>query len=249
MISKQTLLNVVADYEALSSLAAAEVIRQVKQKPNACFCLAAGDTPKGMMRYLVEAQRRNEADFSQSHFVLLDEWVGLDKQDEGSCQHFLYTNLFEPLQIAESQIHGFDAKADDVEEECRQINTTIKELGGIDLTVLGIGVNGHIGFNEPGVDFTKEAHVVHLEETTTSVGAKYFADQQQAPEQGLTLGVSQIMEADKAVIIASGANKRPAVYALLYEQVSSQCPASILRTHHHFQLLCTEDSYPNYEAM
>ncbi|SFL33944.1 glucosamine-6-phosphate deaminase [Gracilibacillus orientalis] len=243
MQSRTTVLNVMKDYDEMSQLAANVLVEQIAKKPNSVLCIAGGDTPRGMLNYLSHLTEQIKIDLSRCHFFLLDEWVGLDRVDKGSCQSFLYENLFEPLSITEDQIHGFDATSEDLTGECNRINEELEAIGGLDLAILGVGVNGHIGFNEPGVDFSSNAHVIHLDEVTQKVGEKYFTEKQKTPHMGITLGINQIMKSQKVMVIANGRRKRGAVESLLYKEVSSQCPASILRKHTDFQLVVDEDAF------
>ncbi|MGN8646305.1 glucosamine-6-phosphate deaminase [Gracilibacillus sp. HCP3S3_G5_1] len=243
MQSINTLLNVTNDYDEMSQLAANVLVEQITKKPDSVLCIAGGDTPRGMLNYLSHLTEQKKIDLSSCHFFLLDEWVGLDREDKGSCQFFLYENLFDPLNITEDQIHAFDATSEDLAGECTRINKELEAIGGLDLVILGIGVNGHIGFNEPGVDFSSNAHVIHLDEITQKVGEKYFKEKQKAPHMGITLGINQIMKSQKVMALANGRKKRDAVKSLLYKEVSSQCPASILRKHPDFQLVVDEEAF------
>src|SRR5690606_10873883 len=197
-------IDIYKDYETLSLHAADAIIELVKQKPDAVLCLATGDSPRLTYDTIVERVTRENIDFGQCSFVGLDEWVGIPPENEGSCHYFFYKHLFNPLHISAEKIHLFDALSTDLDHECRKMNESISTLVGIDLIFVGIGINGHIGLNEPGVPADRYAHVVDLEEVTRTTGQKYFT--QQTPlTQGITLGLNHFMEARKAILIANGA--------------------------------------------
>jgi glucosamine-6-phosphate isomerase len=218
------------DYAAMSETAANFVIDFVKNKPDALLCFAGGDTPLGTYERLVQSAKAGAVDFGSCRFVGLDEWVGMDKDDFGSCQQTLYTKLFTPLQIDESKISFFDAKADDLAKECRRIDNFIHANGKIDLMILGVGVNGHLGFNEPGVSFDLYSHVIDLDQTTKSVGQKYF-NEEKLLTQGITLGIKHILNADTVIVMANGKKKAAAVNGMIKGEVSNQLPASVLQQH------------------
>src|SRR5215203_730683 len=143
-------LKIYKDYEALSFHAASEIIDFVKQKPDAVLCLATGDTPLRTYSLMAEKADAESIDFTRCTFIELDEWIGVPPDKEGSCHFFLQKNIFGPLHIASSQIHLFDALNPNTDEECDTMNNIISDKGGIDLMMVGVGMNGHIGFNEPG---------------------------------------------------------------------------------------------------
>lgn len=221
---------VVADFEEMSERAAADIITLLNEKPDSLISLAAGSTPTGTLNRLVEAQSQEKVDFSQAIFVGLDEWVGMDRTDEGSTQHYLYDTFFLPAQIREDQIFFFDAKAADLEQECQKIDRLIEEHSGLDLVLLGIGVNGHLGLNEPGVSLELTSHVMDLSETTKQVGQKYFA-QETKLVRGITLGCQHFVDADKVILIANGEAKAKAVAGMVQGEITSDLPASVLQKH------------------
>ena len=184
-------LRVFDTYETLSAAAADEILKQVKTKPQSVLCLAAGETPRLTYEFLAAAARRDNVDFSRCTFVGLDEWIGIRPDNEGSCAYFLEHNLFIPLGIAGKQIKLFDGLTHDLQKECQSMDTFINSRGRIDLMLVGVGMNGHIGFNEPGVEENLHAHVIDLDETTRSVGQKYFR-QSTLLQQGITLGLRHL---------------------------------------------------------
>jgi glucosamine-6-phosphate isomerase len=222
-------LQIYKDYAELSDKTADLIIEQVKQKPNSVLCLAAGDTPKLTYENVVKKAAEQKVDFSRCTLVGLDEWVGIRPVNPGSCHFFLRHHLFDPLQLASSQIYTFNALSN-VFEECRKMDELIKSKGGIDLMLVGIGLNGHIGFNEPGVSFDLYSHVVDLDETTQSVGQKYFAEKTALP-RGITLGLKHFHRARKAILIANGQKKAAIIQKAVQGPVHVDIPASIIQEH------------------
>src|SRR5688572_19733676 len=157
-------LKIFDSYTAMSHQLATNIIELVKQNNAAVLCLAAGDTPKLAYELIVEKAGSSRISFNHCTFIGLDEWVGIPPENEGSCHYFLKKNLFDPLNIRPAQVHLFDALSGNLEKECIQMNKVIASAGGIDCMVVGIGMNGHIGFNEPGVPFDLPVHVVNLDE-------------------------------------------------------------------------------------
>jgi glucosamine-6-phosphate isomerase len=218
------------DYRRLSTNTAREILRIVLEKPTAVLCLATGETPLGAYAEFVRQAKMQRIDFSGIRFVGLDEWVGIPPSNPGSCHYFLHRHLFKPLQIEPRQIHLFDGMASDLQEVCTRMDEHIAELGGIDFLVAGIGINGHIGLNEPGVSLDLQAHVVDLEPVTKQTAQKYF--QGETPlSQGVTLGIRQIMEARTVVLMANGARKTDIIQAAIEQPVSNSVPASVLQQH------------------
>lgn len=217
------------------------IVEYVKQKPDAFICFPGGNTPLGTYSLLVDYAKRGEIDFSSCSFIGLDEWVGMDRHDDGSCQETMYNTLFTPLNIKESNIYFFDAKSVDLEDECRRIDEVISSKGGIDLMLLGIGVNGHLGFNEPGVPFDLSAHVIELDDTTKVVGQKYFKEETTL-SKGITLGIKQVLQSDTVILMANGENKATAVKAMVEGEVTNQMPASALQKHENCYVMLDEEA-------
>lgn len=214
----------------MSLRAAREVIDLVKSKPDALICIAAGHTPELTCSLIAQIAKKESVDFSRCFFVSLDEWVGIPPDNEGSCQYFLRTFLFTPLNISEKNMHLFDPMDDDLENECKEMDQFIQEHGGIDYILVGVGRNGHIGFNEPGASFGQYSHVIDLDETTQSVGQKYFREQTTLTH-GITLGLQHLMEARRAVLIANGEKKAAVIKEMIEGEISPQMPASIMKKH------------------
>jgi glucosamine-6-phosphate deaminase len=218
-----------SDYNTLSRAGADLILKVLRVKPEGLICIASGDTPKGVCDCLVADVRAGKADFSNCTFVGLDEWVGMDEHDEGSCKHFIYGSLFVPLGLRPEQIVYFDAKAADLEAECAGVNAFIESRGGLDVMLLGVGMNGHLGLNEPGTPFDAYAHVSELDETTKTVGQKYFA-RKTLLSRGVTLGLRHFQEAGLPILMANGARKAEIIQKALQGPVSTEIPASIVQT-------------------
>jgi glucosamine-6-phosphate isomerase len=173
---------------------------------------------------------KDKTDISQSTFIGLDEWVGVPPENEGSCHYFFKSLLLKPLNFSPEQIHLFNALSTDTAGECRKMDNLILQKGGIDLMIVGVGMNGHIGFNEPGTSFDKYSHVIDLDESTLNVGQKYFKEQV-ALRQGITLGLKHLQQSKRVFLIANGAKKAAVIRETLEGEISERFPASIIRTH------------------
>ena len=222
-------IRVFPDYDEMCSATALLILSRIREQPGSLVCLPSGDTPTGVLSLLVEASRDGRADFSQCRFVGLDEWVGLNGRDAGSCRHYLDEHLFFPLGTSPEQICFFDGAADP-EEECRRINTYIREHGPVDVTMVGVGVNGHVGLNEPGTAPGLYAHVSQLQDQTKLVAEKYFR-KKVALSQGITLGPRHLLESRTLIMIASGSKKASVMARALEQPVTPECPAGLIRLH------------------
>ena len=223
-------LKIYKDHQGLSDAAANEVIELVKNKPDAVICLASGETPRLTCKLMVEKAVKEKVDLSRITFIGLDEWVGIPPENDGSCHYFFYTEIFKPLQFSSSQVHLFDALSGNLDEECKKADKLIAEKGGIDLMIVGIGMNGHIGFNEPGVSFDNYAHVIDLDETTITVGQKYFKTPVTL-QKGITLGLKHLQQTKKVLLLANGTKKAEVVKQTVEGEITNKFPASIMQTH------------------
>ena len=214
----------------LAQSAATRVLDLVSHNPRAVICIASGETPRLTNKYIVEGARAKQVDFSRVQFVGLDEWVGIAATNTGSCYHFLHETIFEPLKIPTAHIHFFHSTACDLTAECERINQVVIKLGGIDCMIVGVGMNGHIGFNEPGISTGLSAHVIELDPITQRVGQKYFSVKTPL-HKGITLGLAQFMQARLAILLATGAKKALIIKKALSEQVSVAVPASLIQEH------------------
>lgn len=230
----------VASYEQMSQEAAKHILKVMTEKPNALLGLATGSTPVGMYQALIRETRATG--FSWQHIVTynLDEYVGLDALDEQSYAHFMNVNLFDHVSIDQAHVHIPNGKAEDLEAECRAYEASLKTAGGVDIQVLGIGRNGHIGFNEPNDAFEPYTHVVHLDEKTIEDNARFFESKEKVPKTAISMGVESILSAKKIILLACGKEKAQALYDMLYGPITPQLPASILQKHGDVEVICDE---------
>lgn len=223
-------IKVFEEYETLSREAADEILTVIKQKPDAVLCLATGDTPTLAYSFLTSTILTERIDITGCTFIALDEWLGISPQTEGSCSFYLNYHLFEPLNVSPEQIHLFDALSTDPDLECARIDAVIRRKGKIDLMLVGVGINGHIGFNEPGVSANFYSHVVDLDPITQTVGQKYFARATRL-SRGITLGLRHFFESHKVIMMASGSKKAEVIKLALEGSVSTSVPASAIQHH------------------
>ncbi len=217
-------------YEALSKRAAEDLYSFLQPLQAPVVCPASGDTPAGLYRHLVQLVRRENTDTTGWRFVGLDEWQGMNGTDEGSCRYMLDRQLFFPLRTPAANICFFDGRAGDWQAECTRSEAFIAAQGGISIAIVGIGLNGHVGMNEPGTPKEIRSHVARLHKETQHTGQKYFSGPRHL-SAGLTLGLATILEAKKIFLLASGPSKTAIVHQLLNDSTSEALPASILRQH------------------
>jgi glucosamine-6-phosphate deaminase len=217
------------NYDEMSRAAADLIAGQVRRKPDSLLCFPSGESPAGVFRCLIQDASEGKVDFSQCYFVGLDEWVGMGKDDDGSCTSFLYEHFFTPVQIRPDKMKLFDARAADLDAACKAMDDFIKMHGPLDIMMVGIGMNGHIGLNEPGTDFNLHSHHSALAAVTVTVGQKYFKQQTKLTE-GITLGLKHLQEAKTAMLIAAGIKKAEIIKQALEGEVTDQLPASIFQT-------------------
>jgi len=229
------------NYQSLSDFAATEIANAIKNKPSLVLCLASGDTPKLTVELLVKKIKDQKIDHSAITFIGLDEWVGLPPENTGSCHYFFQSKLIEPLQLKPSQYFLFNALANDLQNECIKMDQVIDQKKGIDIMLVGIGMNGHIGFNEPGSSFNNLSHVIELDEITKSVGKKYFTEQVEL-SQGITLGFKHLMNAGKVFLMANGIKKADVIKKTVDGPVTEDFPASIMQKHQNGFVLIDEEA-------
>ena len=222
-------------YEKMSAEAAKKVMRIISLKRKTVLSPASGDSPKGLYSEFVSIIKKNKTDISDLWFIGLDEWLGMNGEDEGSCRFYLDQQLFNPLQIDKNKISFFDGKAPFPWEECRKIDDFILGLNGIDLAIVGLGMNGHVGMNEPGVSPALHSHVAEIDPVTQQVGQKYFKEKKEI-SGGLTLGIANLMEAKNVMLVVNGSKKALILKQVLEEDISEKLPASFLRNHPNFSV-------------
>ena len=219
------------DYKGMSRKAANIVSAQVILNPSCVLGLATGSTPIGMYQQLIDWYNKGDLDFSQVKSVNLDEYVGLAPTHDQSYRYFMQHNLFDHVNIDPANTNVPNGLASDPEAECQRYNEVIRSMGGIDVQVLGMGHNGHIGFNEPGQAFELETHVVDLTERTIEANARFFASKDEVPKRAITMGIKSIMQARQILVVVSGEDKAEIVKKAFFGPVVPQVPASILQMH------------------
>ena len=220
-----------ADYQAMSLRAAHIIAAEVYRKPDCVLGLATGSTPIGTYKNLVAWNKAGELSFKEVRSVNLDEYKGLAPTHDQSYRYFMQTNLFDHIDILPENTNVPSGLAEDAEAECAAYDKLVEELGYADLQLLGIGRNGHIGFNEPDDVFIKPTHVVDLTQSTIDANARFFASADEVPRQALTMGIGCIMAARRVLLIASGPDKADALYNAFCGPITPKCPASILQLH------------------
>jgi len=218
------------DYQEMSQKAAAMACECISGTGEHLISFPSGDTPLGMVEAFARMVNDKAVDISRTRFVQLDEWVGLGGQDNGSCVRFNRINLLDKLLYPFLDVFFINGLAGDIQQECERLNGYIEQFGPLALSVLGIGLNGHVGFNEDGVDFNNDAHITPLSKTTKQVMGKYF-DRDYNLEYGITQGLRQIMAAKKVILIANGSHKASIIKKAFTEPVTNAVPASILQQH------------------
>lgn len=221
----------VKDYEQLSNVAADIIAAQIIMKPHCVLGLATGSTPVGTYKRLAEKVKAGEIDFSSVTSVNLDEYAGLDGTHDQSYRYFMNKNLFDNVNIDKANTYVPCGTAADLKKEGHDYDALINKLGGIDLQLLGIGVDGHIGFNEPDSVFTAATHPVTLDPSTIEANARFFASKDDVPKKAITMGMMSIMQAKKILLIANGKNKLDILKAAMEGPVDPMVPASILQLH------------------
>lgn len=228
------------DYKDMSRKAANIISAQVIMKPNCVLGLATGSTPIGTYDQLVEWYNKGDLDFSEVTTVNLDEYKGLPRTNDQSYYYFMHQHLFDRVNIDPERTNVPNGMEPDAEKECGRYEELIRSLGGVDLQLLGLGHNGHIGFNEPGEAFEKETHCVDLTESTIEANKRFFASADDVPKQAYTMGIKTIMQAKKILIVVNGENKADIVERALFGPVTPEVPASILQLHNDVTLVGDE---------
>lgn len=220
-----------ANYEEMSRKAANILSAQVISKPDSVLGLATGSTPIGMYDQLVEWYNKGDVDFSEVKTVNLDEYKGLARDNDQSYYYFMHKHLFDRVNINPDNTNVPDGTQMDSEKECARYEKLIESMGGVDIQLLGIGRNGHIGFNEPDICFAKTTHCVDLTESTIEANKRFFASADDVPRQAYTMGIGTIMKAKKILLIVNGEDKADALAKAVYGPVTPEVPASILQFH------------------
>ncbi len=228
-------------YELFSKRAANDVKEIIQSFNEPLLCTASGDSPAGLYKALVDIINRNQIDISTCNFVGLDEWAGMNGSDEGSCRYYLNKQLFNPLNVPENRICFFDGRANDLQKECDNVESFVSKHNGIDLAIIGLGMNGHIGMNEPGTSISLRSHIARIDPATQKAGQKYFKEPRQL-SSGLTLGLATLLESKNIFLLVSGRHKAEIVKRVLEEDVSKKLPASLLRNHRGLKIYLDTDA-------
>lgn len=236
--------QVYKDYKELSLQTARQIAQLIAEKPEALLCFPSGETSVGTFEELAAMQRERRIDFSRCRFVGLDEWMGLGAMKKENCLHFMRKHLFDSIGVEPANLCFFDGEARDLKKECAAADAFIARRGAIDLMLLGIGMNGHLGMNEPGTPFDTYSHTVELDEVTKTVAQKYFS----APvrlSQGVTLGLRHVMESRTVILQASGQKKSSIIRRLIETEATPALPASIIKEHPNAYLLMDAEASPS----
>ncbi len=219
------------DYYDLSRKVANLITAQIILKPTSVLGLATGSSPLGTYKQLINWYNKGDIDFSKVNTVNLDEYCGLSTSNVQSYRYYMNHNLFDHINIKKENTHVPNGLADDMEAECKRYDELITNLGGIDMQLLGIGLNGHIGFNEPDISFEKTTHIVDLDHSTIEANSRFFDSFDDVPKKAITMGIKSIMHSKKVVLIANGPEKKEILEKALHGPVSPEVPASILQFH------------------
>lgn len=228
------------DYHDVSRKAANIISAQVILKPDCVLGLATGSSPVGTYQQLIKWYEKGDLDFSLVRTVNLDEYVGLSVIHPQSYAYFMRHNLFDHVNINTGNTNIPNGMDPNEARECKRYDQVIRSLGGVDLQLLGLGPNGHIGFNEPGDEFVKGTHRVELTDITVKANARFFESEDQVPRSAYTMGILDIIQAERVVMVANGENKAQAVKDAFFGPVTPQVPASILQLHKDFTLVADE---------
>lgn len=230
-------------YDEMSAVAADIFAKQINIKKDSVIGLATGSTPIGMYKKLIEMNTSGMVDFSQIKSVNLDEYYPISPKNSQSYRYFMNENLFDHINIDKSNTYVPNGETDDADSECESYEEIIKGLGGIDIQVLGIGQNGHIGFNEPEEYLYMYTHKTALTESTLAANARFFTKDEVTPRSALTMGMGTIFGAKKIVLLVSGKSKKEAFKQLVTDRISTNCPATLLKLHSNVTVLCDRDAY------
>ncbi len=233
---------VVKDYNEMSIKGAEFIAETIKNKPDAVLGLATGSTPEGLYNELITMHQDEGLDFSKITTVNLDEYYGLDGDHPQSYRYFMNEKLFNHINIDKNNTYVPNGAAEDIQEECKNYDKNIEKLGGIDLQLLGIGGNGHIGFNEPEEELNFGTHLTDLTSDTIEANSRFFDSIDEVPKKAITMGIGSIMKAKKIILLASGIGKAEAIKELTSGKITTDSPATMLQVHHDVTLFVDEDA-------
>lgn len=233
---------VVKDYQAMSDLGAEIIANTIKANPSCTLGLATGGSPVGSYQNLVKAYENKEISFKDVKTYNLDEYCGISRSHPQSYYYFMHDNLFNHVDICEENVHIPAVSNDNLDEDCKKYNDMLHEAS-IDLQLLGIGGNGHIGFNEPGTPFEQETFIVKLTEKTRQDNKRFFQSIDEVPTHAITMGIQNIMQAKKILMLISGTSKADTVVKLLSGEITTDFPASVLQNHPDVTVIIDQDAY------
>lgn len=231
------------NYEEISKEAAKLVGGLLALKPDCVLGLATGSTPVGMYENLAEMNKNGEIDFSKVTSYNLDEYYPISPDNDQSYRYFMNVNLFDKVNIDKKNTYVPNGETKNPEEECKNYDALVDSLGGADIQILGIGQNGHIGFNEPDEYLDVNTHVTGLTESTIKANSRFFEKIEDVPTQAITMGIGSILKAKKIILLASGKNKHDAVKQLLDSKITTSNPATMLKLHSDVVLICDNEAY------
>ncbi len=234
---------VVEDYAEMSDEAVKIIESQVAKNNNAVLGLATGSTPIGLYKGMIEGHKERGISYQAIQTVNLDEYIGVEQGHAQSYYTFMRENLLGHIDIPAEQAHIPNGQAISLDEECRRYEQLIDKIGPVDLQILGLGENGHIGFNEPGTSSTTTTHIVALDESTRQSNARFFNSIDEVPTKAITMGIQSIMKSKEIILMVSGEKKAEAIKTLMSKTISEQFPASILWKHNHVTLIVDKDAY------
>ena len=231
------------DYAEMSAVAARQIAAQITLKPDCVLGLATGSTPEGTYAELIRKYQEGKVSFAQVRSVNLDEYYPIRPENDQSYRYFMNTKLFDHVDIDKANTRVPDGTAADPKAAGEAYDAMIDALGGIDMQLLGIGQNGHIGFNEPAQELEPGTHLTDLTPQTIAVNSRFFASEKDVPRQAMTMGVASIMKARRILILASGVEKHAAVKGMLSGKITTLCPATLLALHPNVTLICDRAAY------
>ncbi|CRK81452.1 glucosamine-6-phosphate deaminase [Neobacillus massiliamazoniensis] len=232
----------VSNYEDMSKQAGKLMVEKIRSNPSMVLGLATGSTPIGVYQYLIKDHKDNSTSYKNIKTINLDEYIGLPFGDSNSYHDFMKNNLFNHLDIQHENTYIPNGNAKDLDIECARYETLIQEIGGIDLQILGIGENGHIGFNEPGTAFDSRTHIVNLAENTRVANSRFFQSIADVPTHAITMGIASILDSREIFLLASGVKKAQAIACLMTGKWSEDFPASALMHHKNVTIIADEDA-------
>lgn len=232
----------VKNYDEMSRKAANIVAAQVVLKPDCVLGLATGSTPEGLYKQLIDGYQKGDLDFSKVRSVNLDEYKGLTPDNDQSYRYYMNKHLFDGINIKLENTHVPNGMAEDDAAECVRYDQVVEMMGGVDLQILGLGGNGHIGFNEPSESFAKGTHCVRLTDSTIEANARFFADRSMVPEYAFTMGIKTIMMAKKILLVVSGAAKADALRKTVLGPIHPGVPSSVLQLHPDVTIVADEEA-------